>query len=108
MGWSTPKPGIKFRVVVFIIDDTYWDDGNRTTSRDHDFATLAEAVDFLLSARKNGWYETVSRETHKPLRRHLAPDSFCLFRYDGDWLSVEDTDILTLLSLVTEEDKHDA
>jgi len=54
MSWSAPKPGIKFRVCVFIVDDTYWDEGNRTTARGHDFAELGDAYEFLDAARKKG------------------------------------------------------
>ncbi len=100
MSWAAPKKGIKFRVCVWIVDNTYWDDGNRTTSRAHDFAELSEAFEFLEKARKQGWYETTSRETGEALRRHLDPDAFRLYRYDGNWRQIDDDEILTLLSLI--------
>lgn len=100
MSWSHPMNDVKYRVCVFIIDNTYWDDGNRTTSRDHDFSDLAEAYEFLTSARKRGWYETTSWVTREKLRRHLDPDAFRLYRYGGEWHWVNDDEILTLLSLL--------
>lgn len=103
MGWGKPKSGTKFRVCVYIVDDTYWDDGNRTTSRDHDFADLVAAHEFLIAARKKGCYETTSLETGKPLRRHLGPDAFHLLIYDAakaTWRKIDDDEILTLISMV--------
>ena len=100
MSWIKPRKGIRFRVCVFIVDDTYWDDGNRTTSRDHDFIELAEAFEFLNAARKQGWYETTSGVTGDKLRRHLDPDAFHLYRYDGEWHMINDGELLTLLSLL--------
>jgi hypothetical protein len=101
MIWTTPAKGINYRVCVYIVDDTYWDDGNRSTHRLHDFAGLSEAHEFLTAAREKGWYETISRVTDEKLRRHLDPDSFILYRYDGeDWRKVNDDEILDLLSLL--------
>jgi len=87
-------------VCVFIVDDTYWDEGNRTTARGHDFAELGDAYEFLDAARKKGWYETISVVTKEKLRRHLGPDAFRLYRHDGHWQQVGDDEILTLLSLI--------
>ena len=109
MGFGKPKDGIKFRVCAFIVDDTYWDDGNRTTSRNHDFATLGEAVAFQQEASKTGWYETVSWVTREKLRRHLDADDFRLYRWvpakttGPGWLMVEDGDLITLLGGLTED-----
>ena len=103
MGFSEPKDGIKYRVCAFIVDDTYWDDGNRTTSRDHDFKTLPEAVAFQQKARKKGWYETTSWVTREPLRRYLGHDDFHIYRWVGDkkprptWEMIKDDDIISLL-----------
>ena len=103
MSWREPKDGIRFRVCAFIVDDTYWDDGNRTTSRDHDFTTLGEAVAFRQVAIKAGWYETVSLVTQEKLRRHLDADAFRLYRWIADkkprpgWEMVESSDLITLL-----------
>jgi hypothetical protein len=101
VSWTEPKIGDKFRVCVFIVDDTYWDDGNRTTSRDHDFAELSEAYKFLTEARKRGWYETTSWETRQKLRRHLNHDDFILYLHTAEgWRRIDDDEILTLLSLL--------
>ena len=100
MIWSSPDKGINYRVCVYIVDDTYWDDGNRTTQRRHDFAGLAEAHEFLTESRKKGWYETTSCTTDEKLRRHLDPDCFVLYRYDEDWHRVNDDELLDLLALL--------
>ena len=100
VNWGEPRAGIRFRVGVYIVDDTYWDDGNRTTSRAHDFAKLDEAFEFLTTSRKEGCYETVSGVTGKTLRRHLDPDAFCLYQYTEGWRQVADDELLTLLSLL--------
>lgn len=98
MSWAKPRLGVRFRVIVYIVDDTYWDDGNRTTSRVHDFAELGEAYEFISTSRKSGWYETVSGVTREKLRRRLDPDSFCLYEWKRGWNRLKDDDILALLA----------
>lgn len=103
MSFSTPADGIRFRACVFVVDDTYWDDGNRTTSRDHDFATLAEAVAFKRAALKKRWYEATSWHTGERFRKWVDDDDDVrLYRFDGKWHEVKDCDLVTLLGEVAE------
>lgn len=103
MSWNPPKPGINYRVKVFIVDDTYWDDGNRTTNRAHDFATLAEAVAFKAKTVEAGRYATTSWVTDEPLERGIDADDVQLYKWDvGEpgktigWVTLKD-DAITLL-----------
>lgn len=100
MSWNPPEEGKTFRAGVFVVDDTYWDDGNRTTRRDHDFATLSEAVAFKRDALMKRWYETTSWQTKERFRKWLDDDDVRLYRYDGKWREVEDCDLVTLLGEV--------
>lgn len=65
---------MSFRITYHFVDDTYWDDGNRTTSRTKEVASYSDAVDFVRSIVKKGTIET-SRETGKSKRFHIDKKS---------------------------------
>lgn len=105
MSWTAPKPGLNYRVKVFFVDDTYWDDGNRTTSRSHDFATLSEAVGFKLKIVEAGSYPTTSSVTGEPLDRAIDADDVNIYKWRTDkpqwgWLVLKDDAISMLGDIV--------
>ena len=81
MSWSAPDEGFSFRVKVFVVDDTYWDDGNRTTSRLRDFKLLAEALAYKASVVKKGRFTTTSGHTGKEFTKHVDDDDVCVYRW---------------------------
>jgi hypothetical protein len=69
----------KYRVTYYFVDNTYWDDGNRTTSRKKEFDTYDEAIAFCKQAVAQGVSEQskVTRKTDK-------------FRVDKDSIHLEE------------------
>lgn len=61
------KTTTKYKVTYWFVDSTYWDDGNRTTSRKKEFKSYDEAVAFSKKIVAEGTEETSahSRKTEK-------------------------------------------
>ncbi len=75
---------VSFAVRVTFVDNTYWDDGSRWTTRWHKFDSLGEAVNFRLLLVGRGHYETTSRVTGETSSFSVCEDDVAIFRVDGD------------------------
>lgn len=104
-------------VRVTFVDNTYWDDGQRWTSRWHDFDGIAQAMDFkraILKGADRGMYQATSYVTNKTDWFGVDEDSIRLFRVEKRpagprehgtktqaLVELEDADIVTLLGQVS-------
>ena len=98
MSWNA-DPKKPFRVRVTIVDDTYWDDGSRWTNRNHDFASLSDALDFNKKLKAQGYYETVSDITGDQLRKGVRDDTTRMWHWTPgrQWSEIKDSDAVSLL-----------
>jgi hypothetical protein len=101
VSWTEPEIGFSFRVKVFVVDDTYWDDGNRTTSRYHDFADLNQALAYKADTVKAGMFKLHSAVTGVLFSRHVDEDDVHVYKWtDGKWNQLNTTDIVTMLGQI--------
>jgi pterin-4a-carbinolamine dehydratase len=89
-----------YKVTYYFVDDTYWDDGNRTTSRNKEFKTYDQAVDFAKEIVAKGTRET-SRQTGKTQDFRVDKSSVLIeeivisvTRYPW-WVVLDDSDYIT-------------
>lgn len=96
--WGQPAEGLHYRVNVHFVDDSYWDDGNRSTHRSHDYATLAEAVKSRNTFIDTGRYTAKSWVTGGQVTKGVGEDDVILWRWSGEkWLRVEADSVIDLL-----------
>ena len=101
MSWSEPAIGYNFRVKVFVIDNTYRDDGSRQTIRSFDYATLTQALAFMTDTVKAGVFKLTSEVTRELFSRRIDADDVILYRWsDGKWHQLNNTDIITMLGQI--------
>ena len=99
--WSAPKAGNEYRVNVHFVDDSYWDDGNRSTHRSHDYPNLVEAVRASRDFLAEGYYTATSGVTGKKVTKSIDEDDVLLWRWvDGNWRKVTGLSAIDLLALL--------
>jgi hypothetical protein len=103
VSWNPPDAGFHFRVKVFVVDDTYWDDGNRTTSRSSDFRTLKEALDYQTGVLKARQFKLTSGVTGVLFSRSVDADDVHVYKwFDSKWHQLNSTDVVTMLGQISE------